>query len=403
MPQTRTADRLYRYGLFSLAAVQIYSLLFQQILAIAVIIIGILTGLSIFKGGSTSPVVRRICFAAMIFIFVRFVSGLYNPNMMDGLNELQFHLMALLFFSLVSWPSHMGEKEGKQLGTIWVWAAVIACTIGLVKYLAGLESRTGPPFGPHITHPDRLPEGNFATMAKFVAMTMLYFGSPVLIAKPIKAVRIKLGWLIALAIGLFLTFSRSCWLAVGAVFAALTYRRNRRLLTMLAIAGLLAVIIVPYARHRVVQSFAISDWSSGRIQVWRIAYDRILDRPFFGHGLGTFSIIVDPEIRADLPDSGVGDWHNQFLQIYMESGLIGLSAFGWFVFQLFKGFRWAFRSSLNEDVKRASLGGICLLSGALIFGLFEDFLGSPSANISFWMLVGFGVGWLRHEGERATS
>jgi len=28
-----------------------------------------------------------------------------------------------------------------------------------------------------------------------------------------------------------------------------------------------------------------------------------------------------------LPDQGVGSWHNDYLQVYMESGLVGLLAF----------------------------------------------------------------------------
>ena len=48
-------------------------------------------------------------------------------------------------------------------------------------------------------------------------------------------------------------------------------------------------------------------------------------RPVFGFGLRTFHLIFP--LQQELPDQKVGSWHNDFLQIYMESGLVGLLAF----------------------------------------------------------------------------
>jgi O-antigen ligase len=201
--------------------------------------------------------------------------------------------------------------------------------------------------------------------------------------------------LVSLAIGLFLTFSRSCWLAVAAVYTPVTLFLNRKLFIALLALGIIGLIAVPYARERVRQSLDINQWSSGRAGLWQVAGEHINDRPIFGHGLGSFDSIVTPDIRETLSDKGVGDWHNQYLQIYMESGFIGLVLFLWMLYEFIRLFQMFVWRQADASVRQAGIGGLCLVSGAMLIGLFEDYLCSPSANITFWSLLGYGAGSIR--------
>jgi O-antigen ligase len=188
------------------------------------------------------------------------------------------------------------------------------------------------------------------------------------------------------AVGLLLTFSRAALLAVVAVYLGLALRRNRRWFWILLAAMVLAVAALPYARQRVIETVASPNWSSGRAQIWRLALDRLTDRPLHGYGLNSFKAIVGDEARLALPDSGVGDWHNQYLQIYMETGLAGLLLFGYLLYELLRalwGSAISARSQHRSDDR--AVGGLCLLTGFMLIGLFEQFLSSPAIGISFWL------------------
>ena len=54
-----------------------------------------------------------------------------------------------------------------------------------------------------------------------------------------------------------------------------------------------------------------------------------LDHPVVGFGPRTFTEIFP--LFSEMRVRGVGCWHNDYLQVYMESGLLGLSALFWLI------------------------------------------------------------------------
>lgn len=74
---------------------------------------------------------------------------------------------------------------------------------------------------------------------------------------------------------------------------------------------------------------------TGRTDVWEFVIDRIKDRPWFGHGFGTFwnglngpSAYVVRSVRWDVPDA-----HNGFLDLCIDLGLVGLALYAFIMFQ----------------------------------------------------------------------
>ncbi len=146
-------------------------------------------------------------------------------------------------------------------------------------------------------------------------------------------------WRIAMGLALSLLFlsiavtgSRgvllSLLLAVGVV-AAVAYRRvpSRRLF------GWLAIILGAY----LLANFLLQGWLGGRLSsvlepgsaghdrflIWRQALKMALDQPWLGIGLGTFWLFWPPYRHP--ADSSAGFYvHNDYLQIWIETGLPGL-------------------------------------------------------------------------------
>ncbi|MDP8240546.1 MAG: O-antigen ligase family protein [Candidatus Hatepunaea meridiana] len=390
-----------QWTLLLLAALQIYSLPLQQVLAGLLIILGVWYGLTLFEKGENVHV-RRIGYAFLLFMIFRMVSVLHNLHLNNDIRDLQFPLLAMVFLAVIGWSKYMDVKRVKRVESVWFWMVVIACVIGIFKYIIGFETRIGPPFGARIIHSDSLAEGNYSTFAKFLTITLLYFGIGWLKTVDLRRIRLQVVGVCLIGCGLLLTFSRGCWLAVAAVFTGLMVKERPKLVGLILIGVALLVLSIPYARERIMQSLSPSDWSSGRAELWQVAFDRSQEQLFLGFGLGSFDAIVTPEIKAGFPDKGVGDWHNQYIQIFMENGLIGLLLFGWLIFELFAGYRWLLKNTTDKDAVRFAWGGIAMLCGFLVFSMFTTTLDSPTVNISFWCLSGLSVGWIQWEHARTT-
>lgn len=347
-------------------------------------------------------VVKRIVIAAFLFLAVRIVSVSYSPDFERSVNYLQYPVLGLLFFLFIDWKNSLGRENLKLFEQIWFWAAVAAAVVGIVKYGIGIEARIGPPLGaiqvkPAI--PDQPALGSYSLLAKYLTMTLLYFGTVILMQMKSRSNIYRVIGITLLGIALLLTFSRSCWLAVGFVVSALTLWMNRKLFMILAVSGVVMLLALPYGRDRVRQSINPDQWSTGRSQLWGHAFDKMEGHLLIGNGLGSFKSLMTDSERNSLSDRGVGDWHNQYIQIMVENGIVGLLLYLWLLLELFRGLISGFRNVEDQEVKGRFIAGIAVLSAAMIFSLFETFMSSPVGNVTFFSLMGITVGWLCSEKE----
>ena len=152
--------------------------------------------------------------------------------------------------------------------------------------------------------------------------------------------------LFAFAMGL--TLSRGALLIVATVMVCLVILAWRQhisikqglfFLCALGIGYLLNGVLVS---DSIVQRFsAISDspslvaLGSGRHLLWLPAWDMFLDRPYLGWGLGVFYLLY-PQYKPPLSNEAGFFAHNDYLQILLELGPIGLVIFLCFVFIILK-------------------------------------------------------------------
>lgn len=92
--------------------------------------------------------------------------------------------------------------------------------------------------------------------------------------------------------------------------------RRRQLVLAGSLLGV-AFLMIGYAnRERIVEKALQPD---ERVRFLEVAYNRAGEKPWFGHGLGSAErLLVEEGI------SGVPHFHNAFIQVYMELGVVGL-------------------------------------------------------------------------------
>ncbi len=109
---------------------------------------------------------------------------------------------------------------------------------------------------------------------------------------------------------------------------------------------------------------------SNRDLIWKGAVTLAFEKPLLGHGVGTFKEIYPH--WDQLTDKGVGDWHNQFIQIYMETGIIGLSIFLLLIYYIYRN--WILMYKLGEK----NYGG--LIVNALVAAITALIITSLATN-----------------------
>ena len=124
---------------------------------------------------------------------------------------------------------------------------------------------------------------------------------------------------------------------------------------------------------------ALSFNTTGRDKKWGAALEGIWDKPIIGHGVAADKI------------SGIGGFHNAYLQEWYNGGVLGLALYlGASIAALFKTFRLSRSPYLDDDSRQLSLLFFSWMTVLFLVSLFESKLANPS-NIMPFTLVLIGV------------
>lgn len=189
---------------------------------------------------------------------------------------------------------------------------------------------------------------------------------------------------------LALTYSRSSWIGFAVAFLVFVILTNWRLVPLFILAGVAMIPVLPQTVYnRILTIFDTRDSSVGyRFLIYKTIGPMIEDYWFTGVGLGsdTFMKVVQnyPLHTKVIPPHT----HNLFIQVWIETGLIGILSFlGFIVSTIKKGVK---RIALENDkcVKYNIIAGISSLAGILTVGVAEYVWYYPRVMIIFWVVTG---------------
>jgi len=142
---------------------------------------------------------------------------------------------------------------------------------------------------------------------------------------------------------------------------------------------------------------SLNEWSqegfgkgffSGRQNIWGPALEYGWKEPFFGHKVGVLPAeYIDGRYYVHA--------HNQYLQVFLESGLFGIAFFLLFLFAIWR----IYQKGLDHTVVRWSA---CFFLGILVYQTVEiSFFGNiEPIGLLQWMIIGLGLNgvyWSRKE------
>jgi len=250
----------------------------------------------------------------------------------------------------------------------------------------------------HYSHDLRI-QGTFALLganelAAFFTTAALVCGGLLLTARLSSAWQVLLGGaLLAAAIGILFTYSRTAYVAALLGFALIVLRLVRRgrarwlapllLALPLLVAQLPASVIERFDSIEVTEE-ARDESTENRFRYWEIALQRFAQQPVLGVGFHTFHHAEVNEHHTDT--------HNFYLRELVEKGLVGLTVLLGMLAAIGRCFlrlgRHTWRGSLSHGL---SIGLFAAFVALLCANFFGDRFTHYPMIAHFWLYVGLAL------------
>jgi len=125
---------------------------------------------------------------------------------------------------------------------------------------------------------------------------------------------------------------------------------------------------------------------SDRDIIWQGAKEISLQHPLFGFGPRTFRQIFP--FKEKFVDKKIGSWHNDFLQIYFESGILGIIAYLILLWIIIKTSVSHLRNNkIDPELKSLSRAALFSIITLLLSSLTSGFMTTAVLSILFIFLV----------------
>ena len=371
-PLKSKLDLTMWWGIVALLALLIFSTAAGQTLLILLILLGLFR---IIREKNGSFIKNPLVLAFSVFIVVRILSIIFSEFStlsVHSLNkEIFFYLIFFVFFNALS---QYDDKKIRLLFQILIIAAIFASIVGFGKVFLGISERA------------KSTTSGYSTLGMFLSVI---FTIVFTLGKSREFFPSRIWWLITLLViasGILFTFNRSNWISVGIIILVIGLYRERIVLGILILVFASVVFLIPNLSERFGQLIHFTHHLSDRDVIWRGALMIWDQHPILGFGTRTFNEIF--LLHDQLADKGVGGWHNEYLQVYLESGLLGLITFLSLIFSIFYwGIKALKRFSLekyNFDLTLAVLVG---LSTFFLNSMTGGFLLDPISKVLFFFLL----------------
>lgn len=192
----------------------------------------------------------------------------------------------------------------------------------------------------------------------------------------------------ATAICLALTYSRGCYLGLLLALAVFVLLISLKWI----VAFLLGVMVAPaFLPQSIINRFSsignMSDSSTSyRVSIWKGAIDMIKDYWYRPIGQGTTAF---NSIYPLYSYSGVGaqHTHNLFLQLFIETGILGMLSFLGVIYKFFQNILCGLKNTKNKFYRYCFIGFASGMVGFLLQSIFDNTWYNNKIILIFWIFI----------------
>ncbi len=314
----------------------------------------------------------------LIFGFIRILSIIFSQY--PSVSVQSFYKDALFYFSFFAFSFYLkvfSKSKIKIIAYSFIISAAVIAIIGLVLFNLKLYERAQSFSSGYATFSSYL----LAALGVFIALPFSFN------KKYDRTLRI-LGMALILS-GIITSMGRTNIAVAAFLFVAGLFLKKINIKSALIIIILTsAITLISFENNkfeihkRVEHPATLSD----RNILLKGAEALVLNHPVLGYGPRTFHNIFP--YTNQLSDKGIGSWHNDFIQVYFESGILGLLAFLAIIFSIFYySVVYLKKKHSDKDYNDIVFGIILGTGGLVLSALTAGFIDSPVLSIEFSFLI----------------
>lgn len=358
------------YFLAFLALVLIFSTALAELVSVILIILWVVRILIV---RDFSLKTHYLFVPIALWILLRIVSIIFSTSPELSQKGWEKVWIPLLYFPVASLA--IREKRVKLILFLLLGSSVLATFWGSYQVLTGVQLRAAS-----------LSSGYYTLGVHLCLVLALLLSYLAETHKKDKPLFLYLCGVI-LVTGIFFTYARACYLAAVGTILILTIFRQKKFFLFL-VPLLLLFYLGPQERFSRLDKFGQVDYSTGRLQIWQAGLSKLPETPLFGYGPNTFKTVYPEELKSKLTDQKVKSWHNDFLQIFLESGPLALLSYLLILLAFVKS-SWKNYRALSPSLSSAlQLGVILIILDWVWIGLFANLAGDPLNSVLFWSILG---------------
>jgi len=370
-------EDVFFFGVIALAAAPVFAMsaAYWCLLLIAVVFV-----VHVAAGGWRRLRPAPLDLPVAAFLICRILSTVTSVTPLASWKGLEKSGLMLAYYPL----AHMALGRSRRLGGIYLFlaAVVVAAVVGSADYAFGSAARVASR------------TTGYTTFAEILAVAICLLAGLAAFA-PARRIWAWGAAALAPAGALVLTFCRGQWLALAAGVGVVGVLKDRRVFALLLVVAAFAAAATYLAPAGLASGrFSLGDpaFENYRDILWKGGLDVAFARPLTGFGPGTIKAVFPYQTRFYSPVEKVIGWHNDFLQLAVESGLVTVAAALWL---LAAAIRSAWRSFRRDAAAPAVRGlGVGLLAATavvVVSGLVGNVVTDPAMITVFCLLWGLYV------------
>ncbi|MGB2697818.1 MAG: O-antigen ligase family protein [Candidatus Zixiibacteriota bacterium] len=329
----------------------------------------------------------------LFYLLAVIISIIFSQNFLKSLSSFKDEWLILLFFLLVNNLDDL--KFTRKLLDILIGISVIVAIYAIFQHYTGQD----------FYHQKILDEvwdtgtyraaGNFSMPLTYgfysMVISIISFCLGAFEKEKNKKIFYYAASLICVTGNLF-TYTRSVLLAQIAAFLSFFYlcniRKKRFELGMVAVYFVVMFIIDPLIFIRL-REVSYEGTPFERLVIWGTSLRIFVDNLVTGIGFGNFMAFYEQYLKV--PSKIFGHAHNDFLNVAVHAGIIGLSAFVWLWVKAWRSFRRIFQETEDERFKPLVLAGFLTVPAYLVASQFQCYYTDAIDNMIIFFVLGIAV------------
>jgi len=332
----------------------------------------------------------------LLFFLAGILSTIFSMDPQQSLFELRNFVFLLIVYFVGNHVRGIGEL--KKLLHLLISFSTLTALIGIGQALLGIDRAVGP---------QAIPQ----TFSEILILVLSLTWSLVLYYAKGKEQMILFIEAVLLSTALVLTYTRGAWLGLFATLGTLfllCLKKRLPGMSLLRQAGMPVLLIFLYllvfffprpVAERTQSIGDVEDSSNAiRLFMWKKSPEILQDYPITGVGLidliPIYDLYIAPETSPNLKHFRLGHFHNNFIQVMVQMGLLGLTTFLFLWFNIirreYKIFCQIHHSSfiIHHSIL---LGTLPAVAGFLVSGLFEYNFGDSEVVMLLFFTVGIAL------------